>query len=64
MFWDLKNLFIYCGYKFGDFCQNVGDFFIRTPSHTDSRSLQTAEEATVTKTKNVFASSGVRQLFL
>ena len=36
MFWGLKNVFIYCGDKFGDFCKNVGDFFIRTPGHTDS----------------------------
>ena len=25
-FWFFKNLFIYCGNKFGDFHQNIGDF--------------------------------------
>ena len=35
IFWLLKTLVIYCGDKFGDFYQNVGDFFILTPGHTE-----------------------------
>ena len=31
-----KKKNIYCGHKFDDFLQNVGDFFVRTPGHTAS----------------------------
>ena len=40
-FWRFSEVFgdiflMYCGDKFGDFCQNVGgDFFVLTPGHTD-----------------------------
>ena len=36
MFWRLKKIFIYCGDKFGDFRQNVDDFFFETPGHTEN----------------------------
>ena len=29
------NFFFYCGDKFGDFCQNVGDFLVWTPGHSE-----------------------------
>ena len=27
---------MYCGDKFGDFCQIAGDFLVLTPGHTES----------------------------
>ena len=31
----LEKIVVSCGEKFGDFCQNVGDFFVQTPGHSD-----------------------------
>ena len=33
-FWGLKNLFIYFGNEFGNFCQTYGDFFFERPGRT------------------------------
>ena len=33
-FWGLKNLFIYYGNEFGNFCQTYGNFFFERPGHT------------------------------